>query len=220
MPRVGLFGGTFDPIHVGHLDVIDAAAHALQLDRVLLMPANVPPHRAAPQASAAHRFAMAVLAVADRDTYAVSDLEMLSTEPSFTSATLARIHDRGVDTRELFVITGADAFREIGTWKDFPALLDRSHFVVVSRPGSQASALRGHLPDLAGRMIDPPPSGALLPAPAIVLVDALTSPVSSTDIRRRVAKGDAIDGMVPPLVAEHIRKHQLYKGNSSVYGQI
>src|SRR5262245_647790 len=120
----GLLGGTFDPIHVGHLDVAEAARRALALDRVLLIPANIPPHRTSPHASAAHRFAMTALAIQDRDVFEVSDLEMQSETPSYTSATLDRLMTRGFDTRSFVLITGADAFRDISTWKDYPAILD------------------------------------------------------------------------------------------------
>ncbi len=210
MTRVGVLGGTFDPIHVGHLDVADAAARALQLDRVLLMPANVPPHRPPPHASAPHRFAMCALAIASRPGLALLDVEMLSDGPSFTSATLDRLAALGADTRGLFVITGADAFREIETWKDFPALLERSQFVVVSRPECPASTLRTALPGLAARMVPASPELSPREAPRIVLVDAPTAPVSSTEIRRRVAQGNRLDGLVPPAVAAYIERHRLY----------
>ena len=180
MSRLGLLGGTFDPIHVGHLDVAEAAARALALDRVLVMPANVPPHRPVPHASAPHRFAMCALAIAGRASLAMLDVEMQSSEPSFTSATLDRLAARGVDTRELFVITGADAFRDIRSWRDYPALLDCCHFVVVSRPDCAASSLRGALPELADRMVGPLQLKAG-DAPRIVLVDAPTASVSSTE---------------------------------------
>lgn len=219
MSRVGILGGTFDPIHRGHLDVAEAAAAALHLDRVLLMPANVPPHRAMPRASAPHRFAMAALAIASRDRFAMLDLEMLSDQPSYTVSTLDRLAARGVDTRALFLITGADAFRDIATWKDYPALLERSHFVVVSRPAYEASSLRAHLPDLAARMIEPPRAGEMLARPSIILVDAPTAPVSSTEIRRRAAGGESVAGLVPDLVAKYIRTHHLYEAPST-HGQI
>lgn len=208
--RLGVLGGTFDPVHVGHLDVAEAAAQALGLDRVLLMPAHLPPHRAAPRASGPHRFAMCALAIAGRERLGLLDVEMLSNEPSFTSATLDRLAGCGLDPRGLFLITGADAFRDIGTWKDYPAILDRCHFVAVSRPGASASSLRAVLPGLAGRMIEPSPERSPRDAPKIVLVDAPTAPVSSTDIRRRLAAGESIDGLVPDLVAQHIWKHELY----------
>ena len=218
MSRLGILGGTFDPIHIGHLDVAEAALRALDLDRVLLMPANVPPHRAPPQASAPHRFAMAALATTGRERLALLDLEMLSNEASFTSATLDRLAARGVQTTRLFLITGADACREIATCKDYPALLDRCHFVVVSRPEIAASSLRHLLPDLAARMLEPP-CGSSLDQPRILLVDAPTSPVSSTDVRRRAARGESLAGLVPDLVAEYIEKHDLYRGSSVTYGQ-
>jgi len=207
------FGGTFDPIHRGHLDVAEAARRAVGLDRISFIPAAIPPHRAAPRASAAHRFAMTALAIQHRPGFAVSDLERRSTDPSYTSNTLNRLHASGVDTLGCYLAIGADAFREIGTWKDFPALLDRCSFVVVSRPACGVSALRSTLPDLAGRMTDLPPGRPIGAAhrPGIFLVDAPTAPISSTDVRRRVAVGEPIDDLVPAAVAEYIKTHGLYR---------
>jgi len=205
--RIGLLGGTFDPIHVGHLDVADAARSALRLDRVMLIPANIPPHRPAPHASSAHRFAMTALAIQDRDALMVSDLEMSSNEPSYTSATLDRLSRLGLETRALFLITGADAFREIASWKDYPQLLDRCHFAVVSRPGTSALTMPSVLPELAGRMVT---EAADPSRPVVVLIDAATAPVSSTEVRRRAAAGQSIHGLVPAAVAAHIGRHELY----------
>jgi nicotinate-nucleotide adenylyltransferase len=216
MNRVGLLGGTLDPIHQGHLDVAEAARRALGLTRVLVMPSRIPPHRRAPRASAPHRFAMAALAVQSCPDFLVSDLEMLDTSdtaPSYTSATLDRLAARGVNTRELFFITGADAFRDIRTWMGFPTILDRCHFVAVSRPGQPAEGLKSLLPELAGRMIARRtfPDQPLPDQPAIVLVEAPTAPVSSTEIRERIRTGESIDGMVPREVAAYIEKHGLYR---------
>jgi len=206
---IGVLGGTFDPIHVGHLDVAEAARAALRLERVILMPANVPPHRTAPRASAPHRFAMAAIAIRDRPAIVLSDLEMQSPDPSYTSVTLDRLAARGVRPETLVLVTGADAFRDIATWKDYPHILDRAHFAVVSRPGVDASSLRNLLPDLADRMIGAgdEPHGR---TPQIFLIDAATSPVSSTDIRRRLAAGQPVEGLVPAGVAAHIERHGLY----------
>jgi nicotinate-nucleotide adenylyltransferase len=211
MSRLGVFGGTFDPIHQGHLDVASAAAGALGLDGVLFVPANVPPHRTPPQASAPHRFAMASLAVLADDRFAVLDVEMLSNEPSFTTTTLDRLASRGLDTRALFLITGADAFLDIRTWKNYPALLDRCHFVVVSRPDCGVHLLGAALPELSARMTSAPADPGVRHQPLIVLVDAPTAPVSSTDIRRSVASDEPIAGLVPAAVARHIEKHRLYR---------
>jgi nicotinate-nucleotide adenylyltransferase len=118
-----------------------------------------------------------------------------------------------MDTRALFFITGADAFRDIAMWKDYPRILDRCHFVAVSRPGCPAPSLRAALPALADRMVDAP---AALPAePHIILVDAPTAPVSSTVIRQRIADGRAIDGLVPPAVAAYIEDHGLYRARAT-----
>lgn len=208
MTRVGLLGGTFDPIHLGHLDVAETARRALGLTRVWLVPSKIPPHRRAPVASAAHRFAMAALAAQTREYLAVSDVEMDDALPSYTSATLDRLAARGVDTRSLCFVTGADAFSEIATWKHYPELLDRCHFVAVSRPGFRAPDLRIALPTLAGRMHEAPCE--LPSAPSILLVDAPTAPVSSTDVRRRLHRGESVDGLVPPPVAAYIARQGLY----------
>jgi nicotinate-nucleotide adenylyltransferase len=221
--KIGVFGGTFDPIHVGHLDVVRAARQALGLDVVWLVPARVPPHRRPPHASASHRFAMAALAIQAEPGMLLSDIEMDATGPSYTTATLDRI-ERGAGNLDTFVfIIGADAFREIEAWKDYPRVLDRCDFAVVSRPGVPASALREALPALAGRMRDVPSSGpgsrpdsaaATASRPGILLVDAPTSPVSSTDIRRAISRGTSLDGLLPPGVASYIVRHGLYRGRS------
>lgn len=210
-----LLGGTFDPIHVGHLDVAEAARRALSLDHVVLLPSNIPPHRDAPVASAAHRFAMVALAIQDRPGLRVSDLELMSDEPSFTDATLDRLAARGFDTARLAFVIGADAFRDIRSWKNFPDILDRCHFVVVSRPGVPAASQRDALPELAHRMVD---AREARRDAAILLVDAPTAPVSSTDVREQLAAGRPITGMVPAAVAAHIAKHGLYGGAEAQAG--
>lgn len=210
--RIGVLGGTFDPIHHGHLDAAEAARRACRLDVVLLMPALVPPHRAAaPRASACHRFAMAALAADGRNDLAASDVEMQSDGPSFTSTTLARLAQDEVRPGQLFFIIGADAFAEIASWRDYPAVLDRGHFVAVSRPGHPVPALRERLPELRRRMRDPADRA---PAddepPAIWLVDAPTRAISSSALRRRIAAGRPADGLAPAAVVRHIVKHALY----------
>jgi nicotinate-nucleotide adenylyltransferase len=206
---IGLLGGTFDPIHCGHLDVARTARQALGLDVVHLIPAHIPPHRSAPRASAAHRFAMASAAVAGEQGLVVSDLEMETIGPSYTIDTLDRLERSGVRAGLLCFITGADAFKEITSWKAHDELLSRCAFAVVSRPGLSALSLRDTMPDLADRMIE---AGAFHPTspPSIALVDAATSPVSSTDVRRAIEGGRSLTGLVPPAVAAHIARHGLY----------
>ena len=209
--RIGVLGGTFDPIHGGHLDAAAAARRACALDSVLLMPAGAPAHRAtAPRAPTVHRFAMAALAAQGCDHLRVSDIELRHAGPSFTSVTLERLAALGHSPEQLFFITGADAFADIAAWHDYPAVLDRSHFVVVARPGHSLAALRAQA-HLRARMRQatgrPPARGASV---AIWLVDAATRDVSSSALRQRISAGEPIDGLVPAAVARHIARHDLY----------
>ena len=209
--RTGLFGGTFDPIHVGHLDVARAARAALGLDAVWVVPARTPPHRRPPHASAAHRFAMAALAVQSDTGLLVSDLEMDASGPSYTASTLDRLQSRGLDLTTFVFVIGADAFREIEAWKDYPRVLDRCAFAVVSRPGLRVTELKQALPSLAGRMVAVSAGATAAKQASILLVDAPTAPVSSTDVRQAIASGASLDGLVPAAVAEYIARHGLYR---------
>jgi nicotinate-nucleotide adenylyltransferase len=217
--RLGLLGGTLDPIHLGHVETAKAAQAALGLDRVIVLPSRVPPHRALqPVASRYHRFAMTALAVNGVDGLTADDLELCAPGPSYTADTLTRCRERfGLEPSQLFFITGADAFAEIATWHRYPEVLDLAHFVVVSRPGFPAEKLRALLPTLAARMrtvadsivTDSSVETSVCPA-AIFLVNARTPDVSSTEIRRRLSSGEALTGLVPALVETHILQHGLY----------
>jgi nicotinate-nucleotide adenylyltransferase len=173
------------------------------------MTANIPPHRPQPQTSSYHRFAMVALAIADCEGWSASDLELIAASPSFTTGTLQRFSDRGVTPAEMFFIIGTDAFVDIESWKDFPAILDRAHFAVVSRPGLSLDEMSRRLPALASRMAAPADVVARA-TPSIFLIDAATADVSATAIRRRVARGDSIAGLVPAAVRQHIERHALY----------
>src|SRR4051812_42672162 len=121
--RIGILGGTFDPIHCGHIDLGHAAQTALGLTHLFVITANIPPHRPQPVASAYHRFAMTAMAVAGRHGWQASDLELRAGAQSFTRDTLARFHGDGYRACELFFIIGTDAFLDIESWKDYPAIL-------------------------------------------------------------------------------------------------
>jgi nicotinate-nucleotide adenylyltransferase len=213
--RIGILGGTLDPIHFGHLDTALAAREALGLEQVIIVPSRVPPHRTQqPLASAFHRFAMAALAVNGVDGLSVSDIELTAPGPSYTADTLVRMRDAlGIDASQIFFITGADAFAEIETWSRYPQVLDLASFIVVTRPGVPVGTLRHRLPALKDRMRLPlRRTGA--PAPAaqtpIFLVDAPTADVSSTEIRRRLLDGRPLHGLVPAAIEHHIQQHALY----------
>ena len=188
--RIGILGGTFDPIHRGHMDLADAAMMELRLTRMFIITSNVPPHRPQPLASAYHRFAMVAVAVLDRPEWRAADLELRHNAPSYTSDTLDRFHERGYAPSELFFIIGADAFAEIGSWHDYPQILDAAHFAVVSRPGFPAGELSRRLPFLAERMARSPIDAVDQIDPLIILIDAPTADVSSTAIRDRLANGE------------------------------
>lgn len=208
---LGLLGGTFDPFHVGHVDVARAALDAVGLDEVWIVPARMPPHRRTPHASAAHRFAMAALGVAAEPRFRVSDLEMDREGPSYTVDTLDGFlaSDAAVGHRVFFII-GADAFRDIAQWRAFPNVLDRCHFVVVSRPGVAATSLPPLLPAVRDRMVTTP---SPIPArPSVLLVDTPTAPVSSTEVRRAHREGRPLTDLVPAAVADYIQRQRLYVG--------
>ena len=197
--KIGILGGTFDPIHVGHVEAAQTALDALGLDRIMLLPARVPPHRSAePRASAFHRFAMTAMAAAERQRIQASDLELQRESPSYTSLTLEHLIAEGLEPSQLFFILGADAFMEIDTWHDYPRLFELSNFVVVSRPGFSVSRVRS-------------PASAPSTGTGVFFVVADTPDVSSTEIRRRIAGGESIAGMVCRPVADHIHRHRLYE---------
>ena len=212
--RVGIMGGTFDPIHCGHLDAASAAESALALSELLVVTSNVPPHRPSPAASSYHRFAMVSLAVAGRPGWQASDIELRDDGCSFTSSTLQKLHALGYAPAELFFIIGADAFADIMSWVDYPAILDYASFAVVARPGHRVADVPERLPALAGRMIRPPLDASRRDT-SIVLLDAPTSDVSSTAIRERRMHGESIAGLVPDSVRQHIEQHELYSSTSA-----
>jgi nicotinate-nucleotide adenylyltransferase len=217
--RVGILGGTLDPMHCGHLAAATAARDAFNLSVVFVLPSHVPPHRPVqPLASPFQRFAMAALAVSGVDRLHVSDDELRLDGPSYTADTLDRMQARGLAASQIFFITGADAFAEIATWKRYPAVLDLANFVVVSRPGHDLAGMRARLPDLAGRMRAAGDGAADRGTPLIYLLETSTPDVSSTRVRERLRRGEPVTGLVPPLVEAHIHTHGLY-GVPELHGE-
>jgi len=224
--RVGVLGGTFDPIHLGHLAVARQAADGLGLDRVLLLPSRTPPHRPVdPSASVFHRFAMVALAASTDARLAASDLELGREGTSYTADTLRAFRATGLERWQIFFLTGADAFAEIATWREYPTVLDLAHFVVCSRARVAATSLPDRLPELAPRMIQVPIPGSEDPGlhravviqsleTRVFLLDCPTPDISSTDIRARARAGRPLAGLVPPEVDDYIRRHGLYGADS------
>ena len=210
-PRLGLFGGTFDPIHNGHLAVARLAQQTLALDTVRFIPSAQPPHRPdSPRASEYHRLEMVRLAAASLRGSEVSDLELQRRGPSYTFDTLGALHREGLTPLQIFFIIGADAFAHIATWHRYPEILDSAHFAVLTRPGATCADVRRRLPGLAPRMIDAAEVDRATRT-QIVLIDVDTPAVSATEVRHRVAAGVSITGLVPPAVAAYIEQHLLYR---------
>jgi nicotinate-nucleotide adenylyltransferase len=212
--RIGILGGTFDPVHAGHVAAAEAAGEALSLDRVLLIPSHLPPHRPGqPRASASHRFAMVGLAVGGHPRLEASDAELRQPGPSFTADTLRRLQGEGFDASQLFFIIGTDAFADIASWRDYPALLDLAHFVVVSRARQSFGVLYDRLTDLVPRMRAADGRAGLRDEGrgcSVFLVNADTPDISSTDVRNRAARGQSLAGLVTADVERYIRTHGLY----------
>jgi nicotinate-nucleotide adenylyltransferase len=215
--RIGILGGTFDPVHHGHLDAAAAAQAGLALDEIVFLPSHVPPHRQMPpRASGYDRFALIALAIQNRRRFLVSEDELTRDGPSFTIDTLRRLHQRGHRPSQLFFILGADAFAEIATWREYPDVLDAAHFAVVTRPGADLEAALARNPALTSRVRQNDhrdESGT-----GIFFVKADTPDVSSTAIRARLSTGQSIEDLVPAPVAAYIEAKDLYGTVNELHG--
>jgi nicotinate-nucleotide adenylyltransferase len=194
--RTGVLGGTFDPVHVGHLAAAGAAIECARLDRVIFMPSGQPPHRPSAAASPEHRLEMTRLATSGNVRFAVSDLELRRPGVSFTSDTLRDL--RALDPRgELFLILGWDAARLFSTWHQPEKVRELATIVVVARPGS-ASPQEADL-ETAG-----------LGGDRVILCLNRTPDISASRIREDVKNRRSIEGKVPPAVERYIATHHLY----------
>lgn len=209
---LGLFGGTFDPIHLGHLRLAETAREALGLARVRLIPAGQPPHRATPGASGNHRLAMARLATADNPAFEVDAAEVTAAQASFTILTLERLRAELGPERPLVLLLGVDAFLGLPTWRRWTELLDFAHLAVANRPGYtlDAAQMPAALADLVARCKASPATLGAAPAGAIVPFEMTPLAISATDIRARAAAGLSLRYLLPPPVVDYISRHQLY----------
>lgn len=215
--RIAVYGGTFDPIHNGHLQVAEAILKAFALDRLLFVPAFVPPHKRGWQISSPfNRLALLTLATANQPLMFVSTIELESPQRPYTIETLGRLQLEFPDAR-LFFVMGEDSFRDVGMWREHERLLTEYDIIVATRPGYGASGnIAAHLaPKLQSRCVDLRggrlPTDEQLDEPHIYLTDFVSVDVSATGIRDAVEEGRTIDDMVPPPVATYIEKYQLYR---------
>ncbi len=223
--KLAFFGGTFDPVHLGHLAIARAAAEKFDLDVVYFVPADVPPHkRSRSLTEFQHRFAMLALATADDQRFVPSLLEANSEQPNYSIQTIRRLKSALKQSDKLYFLIGIDAFMEISIWKQPVELLSECDFVVASRPGHSLEEIAKALPEslrlsqAALQALGQPQSGSTikLPTSTIHLLDNVHEHVSSTQIRAAAHKSvEDLSTYVPRLVAEYIRKEHLYLGNDA-----
>jgi nicotinate-nucleotide adenylyltransferase len=234
--NIGLFGGTFDPIHRGHIALAQAARERFQLGRILFVPVNIPAHKQKqPLTPFAHRFAMVVLATACEKTFLPSLLEAppespqaptgkkpaatAAPTPNYSIDTVRRLKQTFKKSDQLLFLIGIDAFREIAKWHQAEALFQECEFIVASRPGYSLADVANSLPEKlrpAAHVTKPfekqPAKGDLVLNGATVrLLDGVHQAISATAIREAVAAGKSLGKFVDPAVADYIKKMDLYK---------
>jgi nicotinate-nucleotide adenylyltransferase len=212
--KLGILGGTFNPIHLAHLRVAEEVRELCGLDRVLFIPAAMPPHKAlADDIPFAHRCAMVRAAIADHPQFAVSDLEARRPGKSYSVRTLELLREEYPDD-EFYFIIGMDSYRSLEIWKDYPRLFDLANLVVAARPGSAGDDPLRLLPvviqdqfcydDQGGRLLHR--SGN-----RVIFLSETFLDISSTHIRKLVAAGRSLRYLVPAAVADYIDRHGLYR---------
>ena len=211
--NVALFGGTFDPVHSGHLSAAQAAMRAFALDQIHFVPASIPPHkRDRPLTSFAHRYAMVVLASAGVPQFIPSLLEASEQnreETNYSIVTVRKLTALLSPEDQLYFLIGADAFLEIPQWHESAALLDSCDFIIVSRPGFPIAEIEKAVPselrtDRATEKCIP------LRRTRLHLLTTVQADVSSSTIRSRAAEGKSLCGLVPDLVGDYIQKLRLF----------
>ena len=213
--QIGILGGTFNPIHMGHLVIAEEAREAFSLKKVIFIPARIPPHKdVAPVISPEHRVRMVELAIADNPYFEVSDVELRREGPSYSVDTLRQLHTSFRGEAEFNFIVGWDSFEEITTWKDYRELFHLANFIVTNRYEYRSTAFEGLMPieirdsfcyDRARRRYVHR-SGHFVAYLDTPLID-----ISSTDVRRRIREGRTVRYLLPPRVVEYIERKGLYR---------
>ena len=224
--RTGLFGGTFNPVHTGHIAVSREIKAVFGFDRMIIVPSSVPPHKCAVDiADADHRFEMTRKAFKDKSGYSVSDIEIRRRGPSYTVDTVDHFKGNLKTGDELYLILGMDAFLEIDTWMSYMELFERVPMVVMSRPGygEEDESKRGVVPHdiIEGFIKNKISSGYTLTKSKNAYEHEALKPVylshitpvdiSATDIRHNIRKGKPVTGLVPKVVEDYIMEKGLYK---------
>ena len=217
--RVALYGGTFDPVHQGHLEVARRVAELFEIEKVLFVPAQIAPHKLTRAVTAPlHRYAMLVLASQNDPQLFVSTFELDTPDRHYTVDTIAHFQSSFGDSTELFFIMGADSWSEITTWRDWERLLTMTSHIVVTRPGYDVSNehvgsfLRDRIVDLRSVDNDAGKTQQLSGA-RIFVTDVVNKDISATQIRHVAKQGrfDDLNNLVPQPVAEYIKKYGIYR---------
>lgn len=211
---IGILGGTFDPIHYGHLRLAEEMLELANLRQIRFIPTGTPPHRALPQVPAQHRSAMVRLAIADQPAFVLDAREVERTTPCYTVDTLSELRAEFGAAQPLCLLMGADAFLQLHTWREWERLFELAHIVVGYRPGftledrihAAMPALRSHYQQrlCAAAALSRQPSGGI----AVLAIPELE--ISATLIRSRVAENRTIRYLLPNPVADYIHQHHLY----------
>ena len=214
--KIGIFGGTFNPIHSGHLQAAEEVMSRFGLDRILFIPSYLPPHKGLEEVvSAEDRMRMVELAVRNHPGFIASALEVEARETSYSIDTLERIKNVCPDVR-IFFILGVDAFLEIGTWREYERVIEECKFIVMSRPGFRLESVAGVLggrfdSEMTKISGDAPVDEARLSRFRVFLAPIRALDISSTDIRRRLRRGESLEDFVPEDVRTFIMDRKLYQ---------
>ena len=215
MSPIGIFGGTFDPIHFGHLRLAQEVADSLRLAEVRFVPSGMPPHRAMPGASAAHRLEMVGLAVSGNPLFTVDARESTSTSPGYTVDTLTALRAELGAAQSLVLLLGADAFLDLAAWKQWRRLFDLAHIAVAYRPGFPVDTWQSQMPpalaaEYEARLMHQPFAVHIAPAGGVVVVPIAELAISATMIREATRRGGNVRYLLPDKIYQYIQIHRLY----------
>jgi nicotinate-nucleotide adenylyltransferase len=208
MQPIGVFGGTFDPIHFGHLRLAEELAEAVGLSRVAFVPAGQPPHRGAPRTAAVHRLEMVRRAITGNPRFEVDAREVRSPRPSYTVDTLAELRTELGAQQPLWLLLGADAFLDLTSWHEWRRLFDLANIAVAARPGAPLLQSDAMPPELKNEVLQRQAAGG--PAGAVLLRQTTPLDISATAIRDTLARHGSARYLLPDAVLDYIHEHQLY----------
>ncbi len=211
LPAIAILGGTFDPVHVGHIQSALELRQRLGLQQCLLMPCHLPPHRESPQSGAAHRLRMVELAVADIEGLAADDRELRRSGPSYTVDTLAEIRAEVGEAVSINFVMGSDAYNNLHTWRRWQSLFDYANVVVMKRDGYQEEPVAEVNEITSARLADPEQLRQIAHG-AMAHISLTPWPQSATQVRENLQRGQIPGDSLPNSVANYIKQHRLYGG--------